>query len=61
MKKKSFIVHDKKTGEEILIASTSFCYAVVSDDTTLVNAEDQEFEVAESIKVVQSLYEETEG
>lgn len=31
MKKKSFIVHDKKTGEEILIASTSFCYAVVND------------------------------
>lgn len=61
MKKKSFIVHDKKTGEEILIASTSFCYAVVSDDTTLVNTEDQEFEVVESIKVVQSLYEETEG
>lgn len=61
MKKKSFIVHDKKTGEEILIASTSFCYAVVSDDTTLVRTEDQEFEVAESIKVVQSLYEETEG
>jgi hypothetical protein len=61
MKKKSFIVHDKKTGEEILIASTSFCYAVVSDDTTLVSTEDQEFEVAESIKVVQSLYEETEG
>lgn len=61
MKKKSFIVHDKKTGEEILIASTSFCYAVVSDDTTLVSTEDQDFEVAESIKVVQSLYEETEG
>lgn len=61
MKKKSFIVHDKKTGEEILIASTSFCYAVVSDDITLVSTEDQEFEVAESIKVVQSLYEETEG
>lgn len=61
MKKKSFIVHDKETGEEILIASTSFCYAVVSDDTTLVSTEDQEFEVAESIKVVQSLYEETEG
>lgn len=61
MKKKSFIVHDKKTGEEILIASTSFCYAVVSDDTTLVSTEDQEFEVVESIKVVQSLYEETEG
>jgi hypothetical protein len=61
MKKKSFIVHDKKTGEEILIASTSFCYAVVSNDTTLVSTEDQEFEVAESIKVVQSLYEETEG
>ena len=61
MKKKNFIVHDKKTGEEILIASTSFCYAVVSDDTTLVSTEDQEFEVAESIKVVQSLYEETEG
>ena len=61
MKKKSFIVHDKKTGEEILIASTSFCYAVVSDDTTLVSTEDREFEVAESIKVVQSLYEETEG
>lgn len=61
MKKKSFIVHDKKTGEEILIASTSFCYAVVSDNTTLVSTEDQEFEVAESIKVVQSLYEETEG
>lgn len=61
MKKKSFIVHDKKTGEEILIASTSFCYAVVSDDTTLVSTEDQEFEVTESIKVVQSLYEETEG
>lgn len=61
MKKKSFIVHDKKTGEEILIASTSFCYAVVSDDTTLVSTEDQEFEVAESIKVVQSLYEETES
>ena len=60
MKKKSFIVHDKKTGEEILIASTSFCYAVVSDNTTLVSTEDQEFEVAESIKVVQSLYEETE-
>lgn len=61
MKKKSFIVHDKKTGEEILIASTSFCYAVVSDDTTLVSTEDEEFEVAESIKVVQSLYEETES
>lgn len=61
MKKKSFIVHDKKTGEEILIASTSFCYAVVSDNTTLVSTEDQEFEVVESIKVVQSLYEETEG
>lgn len=61
MKKKSFIVHDKKTGEEILIVSTSFCYAVVNDDTTVVNTEDQEFEVAESIKVVQSLYEETEG
>ena len=61
MKKKSFIVHDKKTGEEILIASTSFCYAVVNDDTIVVNTEDQEFEVAESIKVVQSLYEETEG
>lgn len=54
MKKKSFIVHDKETGEEILIASASFCYAVV-------NTEDREFEVAESIKVVQSLYEETEG
>lgn len=61
MKKKSFIVHDKETGEEILIASASFCYAVVNDDTTVVNTEEREFEVAESIKVVQSLYEETEG
>ena len=61
MKKKSFIVHDKETGEEILIASASFCYAVVSNNTTLVSTNDQEFEVAESIKVVQSLYEETEG
>lgn len=61
MKKKSFIVHDKKTGEEILIASASFCYAVVNNGDTVVNTEDREFEVAESIKVVQSLYEETEG
>ena len=41
MKKKSFIVHDKETGEEILIASASFCYAVVNDNTTVVNTEDQ--------------------
>lgn len=61
MKKKSFIVHDKETGEEILIASASFCYAVVSDDTTLISTDDEEFKVAESIKVVQSLYEETES
>lgn len=61
MKKKSFIVHDKETGEEILIASALFCYAVVNNGDTVVNTEDREFEVAESIKVVQSLYEETEG
>lgn len=61
MKKKSFIVHDRETGEEILIASAAFCYAVVSNNTTLVSTNDQEFEVAESIQVVQSLYEETEG
>lgn len=60
MKKKSFIVHDEETGEEILIASASFCYAVVSNGATLVSTNDQEFLVAESIKVVQSLYEETE-
>lgn len=61
MKKKSFIVHDKETGEEILVASSSFCYAVVNNGTTSVNTMDREFEVTESIKVVQSLYEETEG
>lgn len=61
MKKKSFIVHDKETGEEILIASAAFLYAVVNDGDTIVNTEDREFEVTESIQVVQSLYEETEG
>lgn len=61
MKKKSFIVHDKETGEEILITAAAFLYAVVVKGRTLVNTEDQEFTVTESIQVVQSLYEETEG
>lgn len=61
MKKKSFIVHDRETGEEILIASATFCYAIVSNGITLVATDNQGFEVAESIQVVQSLYEETEG
>lgn len=60
MKKKSFIVHDKETGEEILITSKVFLYAIVKEGDTLISAEDQEFKVAESIQVVQSLYEETE-
>lgn len=61
MKKKSFIVHDKETGGEILIAAAAFLYAVVVKGRTLVNTEDREFTVTESIQVVQSLYEETEG
>lgn len=61
MKKKSFILHDKETGEEILIASDGFCYAEVCDGNTEVGASDRIFVVAESISVVQSLYEETEG
>lgn len=60
MKKKSFIVHDKETGEEILIASTAFCYAEVTKGDTQVNTIDRVFTVTESIQVVQSLYEETE-
>lgn len=61
MKKKSFIVHDRETGEEILIASAEFCYAVVYNGVTTVNTADTAFAVTESIQVVQSLYEETEG
>lgn len=61
MKKKSFIVHDKETGEEILIASAAFCYAVVYKGITTVSTVDSTFTVTESIQVVQSLYEETEG
>lgn len=61
MKKKSFIVHDKETGNEILIVSAAFCYAVVNEGDTEVNTGDTTFTVTESIQVVQSLYEETEG
>lgn len=61
MKKKSFIVHDKETGNEILIASAAFCYAVVNEGDTEVSTQDSVFTVTESIQVVQSLYEETEG
>lgn len=61
MKKKSFIVHDKETGNEILIASAAFCYAVLNEGVTEVNTEDTIFAVTESIQVVQSLYEETVG
>lgn len=59
-KKKSFIVHDEDTNEEILIASTSFCYAIVEDGTTVININDMEFRVLETLQEVQSLYEETE-
>lgn len=61
MKKKSFILHDKETGEEILIASDAFCYAEVINGDTEVNTTDKVFTVTESIQVVQSLYEKTEG
>lgn len=61
MKKKSFIVHDRETGEEILIASAAFCCATVIGENTTVITETNMFAVTESIQVIQSLYEETEG
>lgn len=61
MKKKSFIVHDLETNEEILISSAAFCFATTENGVTLVDIGDTNFEVKETIKEVQSLYEETEG
>lgn len=60
MKKKSFIVHDSVTNEEILIAAGAFCYAFCNDGDTLVDVGDERLSVSETIKEIQSLYEETE-
>lgn len=61
--KKSFILHERTTGEEILIASSTFCYATARMGIVTVCIGDGNitFEVTESIKVIHSLYEETEG
>lgn len=61
MKKKSFIVHEEATNEEVLIASATFCYAVVVDGVTQICVGDGFCSVRETIQEVQSLYEETEG
>ncbi len=60
--KKSFVLHEVETGDEILVLPDAFLYATkgYSGDTVAVIS-DTEFAVRESIKEIQELLDETEA